>query len=104
MKPTHQFADINKMKYFLNILFILVVIGLIVGFVIQNTNESQGNFIIGISVLTGFFILMPVFIYHRWKDKKVEDYLLNRKNIYKMRDYQHQKEIEKREKKKNKYN
>ncbi len=90
------------MKYFLNILFILVVIVLISGFYVQGTHENAGNFLIGISVLVGFFILMPVFIYHRWKDKDFNKYLLNRENILKMRNYQHQKEMEKHEKRKNK--
>jgi len=80
------------MKNFLIILFFLVVIALGLGFYIKNNDEATGNLIIGISLMVGFFILMPAFIYHRWKDKKVQDYMLNKENIMKMHDYQNKKD------------
>ena len=45
----------------------------------------KGHRCIGFSVAGGFFILMPLFIYHRWKDKKVKDYMLTEENIMKMK-------------------
>lgn len=80
------------MKNFLIILFFMVVIALGLGFYIKNSDEATGNLIIGISLMVGFFILMPSFIYHRWKDKKVQDYMLNKENIMKMHDYQNKKD------------
>lgn len=79
------------MKQFLIILFFLVAIGLGIGFYIKMDDESTGKLIIGLSLMAGFFILMPLFIYHRWKDKDVKDYMLNKENIMKMHDYQNKK-------------
>jgi hypothetical protein len=36
---------------------------------------------------------MPVFIYHRWKNKNVKDYMLTKENIEKMQDFQKDKKI-----------
>jgi hypothetical protein len=83
------------MKYFLTILFISVLIALGVGFYIKPEDEATGKLIIGISLMVGFLILMPLFIYHRWKDRDVKDYMLNKENILKMRDYQNRKDDKK---------
>ena len=42
---------------------------------------------VGIAILTASFILMPLFIYHRWKNKKVKDYMLTEENLKKMRNF-----------------
>ena len=81
------------MKHFLRILLILVVAGLGIGFYIKSSDEKSGHFIIGASVVVGFLVLMPIFIYHHWKDKSVKDYMLTRENIEKMREYQKDKKI-----------
>ena len=78
------------MKYILQILLIVVLIGLGVGFYIKSTDEATGRLIIGLSIVAGFFILMPLFIYHRWKDRDVREYMLNKENIMKM--HQHEKD------------
>lgn len=75
------------MKYFLTILFISVLVALSVGFYVQGHDEAKGNVVIGLSLMAGFFILMPLFIYHRWKNKDVKDYMLTRENIEKMNDF-----------------
>jgi hypothetical protein len=36
---------------------------------------------------------MPLFIYHRWKNRSVKDYMLTKENIKKMQDYQKDKKI-----------
>ena len=79
------------MKNFLIILFLLVIFTLGSGFYIKTTDEALGNLLIGLSLMAGFFILMPLFIYYRWKDKKVSDYMLNKENIMKMHEYQNNK-------------
>lgn len=76
------------MKYFLTILLIATITVLCIGFYIKSENEAQGQLIIGASIVVGFFILMPLFIYHRWKDKNVKDYMLTKENIEKMQDFQ----------------
>jgi hypothetical protein len=81
------------MKTFLLILLIIVVLGFSLGFIVKSENEATGDLIIGSSIVLGFFILMPIFIYHRWKNRSVKDYMLTRENIEKMRDYQKDNKI-----------
>lgn len=81
------------MKYFLTILFISVLIALGIGFYIKPGDEATGNLIIGLTLMAGFFVLMPLFIYHRWKNRSVKDYMLTKENIEKMQDYQKDKKV-----------
>ena len=46
---------------------------------------NQGEKIIGMGVLFGAFIYLPLFLYHRWKDKKISDYTLNNEYLSKMK-------------------
>lgn len=81
------------MRYFLIILFISILIALGIGFYIKPVDEATGNLIIGLTLMAGFFVLMPLFIYHRWKNRSVKDYMLTKENIEKMQDYQKDKKI-----------
>lgn len=81
------------MKYFLTVLLVVVIGGLCTGFYIKSENEPNGHLIIGLSIVIGFFVLMPLFIYHRWKNRSVKDYMLTKENIEKMREYQKEKKI-----------
>jgi len=81
------------MKIILSVLFIIVGLGVLLGFYIKTSDQSTGDIIIGISILVGTFILMPLFIYHRWKNRSVKDYMLTKENIEKMRDFQNDKKI-----------
>ncbi len=76
------------MKYFLTILLVFVIAGLGIGFYIKSEDEATGHLIIGTSIVVGFLFLMPLFIYHRWKDKDVKDYMLTKESIERMRNYQ----------------
>ena len=75
------------MKYFLSIFFLLILITFIAGLNIQSDDEKLGNLLIGLSVMALFFVWMPFFIYFRWKDKNVKDYMLSKENLRKMQDY-----------------
>ena len=69
-------------------LFIVLAATLALGFYAkENIDELLGHRLIGFSVAGGFFILMPIFIYHRWKDRKVKDYMLTDEAFQKMRDF-----------------
>ncbi len=81
------------MKYVIIILFVAVLIGLGIGFYIKAEDESLGNLIIGLTLMIGFFVLMPLFIYHRWKNRSVGEYMLTKENIKKMQDFQKEKKI-----------
>ena len=49
-------------------------------------NFEEGERIIGFTVLTGAFVFLPLFLYHRWKGKRLKDYTLSEENFKKMRD------------------
>ncbi|MGB2514555.1 MAG: hypothetical protein ACPIAA_06520, partial [Flavobacteriaceae bacterium] len=46
-------------------------------------NFEIGERIIGLTVLCGAFIFMPLFLYHRWKGKQLKDYTLSEENLKK---------------------
>jgi len=81
------------MKYFLIILLLIVVSGTCIGFYIRSENMVTGDFIIGLSITITFFLLMPLFIYYRWKNKSVKDYMLTKENLDKMRKYGKDKKL-----------
>jgi len=81
------------MKYFLIILLLIVVSGTCIGFYIRSENMVTGDFIIGLSIAITFFLLMPLFIYYRWKNKSVKDYMLTKENLDKMRKYGKDKKL-----------
>lgn len=75
------------MKLFMKILGIAILIAIAVGFYFRLTGDLlTGDRIIGIAVLASAFILMPVFLYVRWRGKRLKDYTLSEDNLRKMRD------------------
>ena len=71
------------MKYLI-IFFTIVSFGSIIfGYFFESDYEQQ---FIGFGVLGIFFIVFPLFSYHRWKDKNVKNYVLNKENLDKMRE------------------
>lgn len=75
------------MKYVLWICFIIMCGGFGSGFYIKILGESPelGDKIIGLSVLFSSFIFMPLFLYHRWKDKDIKDYVMDKEKLDEMR-------------------
>lgn len=74
------------MKYILSITFLIIVGVAIYGFSVRDIDSKTGEFCIGISIAVLFFLWMPFFIYHRWKNRSVKDYMLTKENIDKMRE------------------
>jgi len=66
------------MKFVLITILIIVVGALTYGFYIKNTGDSTGEIIIGISVLAIAFVFMPLFIYHRYKNKNIKDFTFDK--------------------------
>ena len=62
------------MKHILTTIFISILAGLGYGFYVKNSGNPKADVIIGICVLAIAFILMPLFIYHRYKNKNMEDF------------------------------
>ena len=74
------------MKSFLRIFFVLLLGALCYGLYYKgNINTEVGDKIIGFTVLTSAFLFLPLFLYHRWKGKRLEDYTLTEENLKKMR-------------------
>ena len=71
------------MKIILRVLFVLILLFLITGYHIKSIEESEifGEKILGITVLFSVMIFLPVFLYHRWKDKDIRNYMLTKENF-----------------------
>lgn len=75
------------MNTLLKILGVLILLAIGTGFYFRMNDELLlGDRIIGIAVLASAFILLPLFLYHRWKGKKLKDYTLSEENLKKMKD------------------
>ena len=75
------------MSTILKILSIFILIAVATGFYYQAYEDpATGDKILGLSVLAFSFLLLPLFLYHRWKGKKLEDYTLSDKNLKKMKE------------------
>ncbi|WP_281979549.1 hypothetical protein [Tenacibaculum mesophilum] len=65
------------MKTILKILFIIFLLWMITGAYLLNTEHPKAQVVIGLGVLYMSFILMPLFIYYRYKDGKYKKYIIN---------------------------
>lgn len=69
------------------VLLVLVLGGIGYGFYLRLHGEKiLGDQFIGVSVLVFAFLLMPIFLVHRWRGKRLQDYTLTKENIEKMRE------------------
>jgi len=71
-------------KLFIKIVAIVVISLLSVGIYMQSKSLPQGEKITGISVLLLAFVLLPLFLYYRFRNKNLKDYMLTKENIDKM--------------------
>ena len=62
------------MKLLLKILLIIDLSILSTGIYLKSTQAPKGDFIMGIGVLVLAFVLMPLFVYHRYKGKDLAKY------------------------------
>ena len=79
------------MKYSLYIIFILIVASVSFGLYIQSSWNPLAEKLIGGGMAGLFFVWMPLFIYHRWKNRSIQDYMLTKENIKKMNQYKRDK-------------
>ena len=75
------------MKYLLYIIFILILGSVGLGFYLQSQESLFADRFIGAGIAGLFFLWMPVFIYHRWKNRSIQDYMLTKENIEQMNRY-----------------
>jgi len=71
------------LKKIILIFFVLSASLILFGLLAESENYQK---YIGFGVLILFFIVFPLFSYHRWKDKKMKDYYLNSENLKKFRE------------------
>lgn len=63
------------MKYLIRLL-VLAVIGFVsYGYFHKNQGNFEGDKWVGIGILIMALVLMPVFIYHRYRTKNAKDYM-----------------------------
>ena len=65
------------MKYLISTILIVILGMLIYGFYVKSTGDFNGEIIVGIAVLLIAFVLMPLFIFHRYKDKDLSEFRLD---------------------------
>ncbi|MCF6297159.1 MAG: hypothetical protein L3J08_04120 [Flavobacteriaceae bacterium] len=70
------------MKIILKIILAIVIGFIVYGYYINNSEFGQGEKFIGLGVLILAFVLMPLFVYHRYKNKNLSSFTLenHRKN------------------------
>jgi hypothetical protein len=72
-------------KYLILLLTILALGSIIYGFSVETAYSQK---FIGFGTLGLFIIVFPLFSWYRWKDKNVQDYMLTKENLDKMRENQ----------------
>lgn len=77
------------MKYIIGLAFIASVTSIICGY---SLDVDYSQKLIGFGVLGLFFVVIPLFTYHRWKDRDAKEYMLTKEKLEEMR----QKEGDKR--------
>jgi hypothetical protein len=73
------------LKYIIWFFFLASFGSIITGYFID---EPYSEKLIGFGIVVLFFIVFPLFSYYRWKDKKVEDYMITKENIDKMKNHE----------------
>ncbi len=68
------------MKIALKILFIGFISALIIGFYLKSNKHPKADIIIGLDILFLSFILMPFFIFYRYRNGKYKKYVLDPKS------------------------
>jgi multisubunit Na+/H+ antiporter MnhC subunit len=65
------------MKVLLKIMFIIIVTWVAIGIYFIHTDHQKAQIVMGLSIFYFSFLLMPIFIYYRYKDGKYKKYILN---------------------------
>jgi len=65
------------MKLVLKIVFIIFILWICIGLFLLKTEHPKAEIVMGLGVFYLSFLLMPIFIYYRYKDGKYKKYQLN---------------------------
>ncbi|WGD33502.1 hypothetical protein [Olleya sp. YS] len=70
------------MRYIIVLAFIASVTSIICGYTLE-VDYSQK--LIGFGVVGLFFVVIPLFSYHRWKNRDAKEYMLTKEKLEEMR-------------------
>jgi hypothetical protein len=62
------------MNTILKMVLAIIILFILFGYYTNSQSAGEGEKFIGIGVLIFSFILMPLFVYHRYKNKNLSDY------------------------------
>lgn len=65
------------MRFVLSTLLIAVLATMTYGYYLKESGDFNGEILIGIGVLVIAFIIMPLFIFHRYKNKDLSNFHIN---------------------------
>lgn len=74
------------MKLLLKILLVIFLLWMATGMYLLNTEHPKAQIVMGLGVFFMAFILMPVFIYYRYRDGKYKKYQIDDDKIKEWRD------------------
>ncbi len=78
---TFALLNLRTMKTALKILFIIFLLWMFTGAYLLNIEHPKAQIVMGLGVLYMAFILMPIFIYYRYKDDQYKKYIINDNKI-----------------------
>ncbi|GGG34641.1 hypothetical protein [Bizionia arctica] len=79
---------ISIIKTITSILLVLSIGSILAGYLLDVTYSQK---LIGFGVVGLFLLVFPLFSYYRWKDRDMKDYMINKENLDKMREYKEKK-------------
>jgi len=74
------------MKKLVVFLFVVFLIWMAVGLYLLSMPHPKAQVVMGLGVFYMSFVLMPVFIYYRYRDGKYKKYILNDEKIKEWRE------------------
>lgn len=74
------------MKNLVIILFVVFLLWMATGAYLLSISHPKAQVVMGLGVFFMSFILMPVFIYYRYRDGKYKKYILNDQKIKEWRE------------------
>ena len=69
------------MKTLIKVLFIIFILWMCIGIYLLKTEHPKAEIVMGLGVFYLSFLLMPIFIYHRYRDGKYKKYQLDDEKI-----------------------
>ncbi len=71
------------MKLVINIMFVIFLVWMIVGLYLVSQDHEKAQIVMGLGVFYFSFLLMPFFIYYRYRDGKYKKYILTDEKLKK---------------------